>query len=185
MEERKLLDLLWDRSEHAIEKLQSAYGATVYRIAFNILADPQDAEEAVNDTYLALWDAIPPERPDPLSAYTYRVARNISLKKLRHRNAQKRQSAYDLSLDELADILPGENVEQVLDARLLGQAIDRFLQTLPKKSRVLFLRRYWFGDDLTSLCRSLGMTQNAATVRLSRIRQQLKHYLYKEGYLNE
>ena len=185
MEEKILLQLLWNRSETAIEHLRTAYGSTLYKIALNILADPQDAEEAVSDTYLALWNTIPPEHPDPLSAYAYRTGRNIALKKLRHRSAQKRQSDYDLSLDELADFLPGDDLEQTLDARQLGKAIDGFLNTLAKTSRVLFVRRYWFGDDLKTLAHTLGMTQNAAAVRLSRIRQQLKHYLIKEGYLDE
>ena len=185
MEEKKLLALLFDRSETAVTQLQAAYGPTLYKIALNILSNPQDAEEAVSDTYLALWNTIPPEHPDPLSAYAYRTGRNIALKKLRHRSAQKRQNDYDLSLDELADFLPGDDLEQTLDARELGNAINRFLDALPKTSRVLFMRRYWFGEDLKALSKTLGMTQNAATVRLSRIRQQLKHYLYKEGYLNE
>jgi RNA polymerase sigma-70 factor (ECF subfamily) len=185
MEEEKLLQLLWNRSEPAIEHLRTAYGPTLYKIALNILADPQDAEEAVSDTYLALWNAIPPEHPDPLSAYAYRTCRNIALKKLRHRSAQKRQSDYDLSLDELADFLPGDDLEQTLNARDLGKAIDRFLDTLPKINRVLFIRRYWFGEDMKALAKAVGMTPNAATVRISRIRRQLKQYLIKEGYLYE
>ncbi len=185
MEEKVLIKLLWDRSETAITHLRAAYGPALYKIALNILADPQDAEEAVSDTYLALWNAIPPERPDPLSAYAYRTGRNLALKKLRHRSAQKRQSDYDLSLDELADFLPGEDLEQTISARELGNAIDRFLDTLPKMSRVLFVRRYWFGEEIKTLAKVVGITQNAATVRLSRIRRQLKQYLIKEGYLNE
>ena len=185
MEEKILLQLLLNRSETAIEHLRTAYGSTLYKIALNILADPQDAEEAVSDTYLALWNAIPPEHPDPLSAYAYRTCRNIALKKLRHRSAQKRQSDYDLSLDELADFPPDDDLEQTLNARELGKAVDRFLDTLPKINRVLFIRRYWFGEDMKALAKAVGMTQNAATVRISRIRRQLKQYLIKEGYLYE
>lgn len=107
MDDKQLLDLLWDRADGAVDVLAQQFGPRLYQTAMNILGDHQDAEEAVNDTYLALWNAIPPERPEPLGGYVYRTGRNIALKKLRFQSAQKRSSPYDLSLDELAEVLPG------------------------------------------------------------------------------
>lgn len=182
MEDEKILTLLWRRAEHAIEALQLRFGRRLHQTALNILGSDPDAEEAVNDTYLALWNAIPPKRPQPLAGYVYRTGRNIALKKLRFLSAQKRSSQYDLSLDELADILPGSDLEEQLDAQALGQAINTFLDTLSPQNRRIFLRRYWFGDSVDSLAKAESLTENALSVRLSRLREQLKAYLYKEGF---
>lgn len=182
MEDEKILTLLWQRAEHAIEALQVRFGQRLHQTALSILGNRPDAEEAVNDTYLALWNAIPPNRPQPLAGYVYRTGRNVALKKLRFQSAQKRSSQYDLSLDELADIFPGSDLEEQLDAKALGQAINAFLGTLSPQSRRIFLRRYWFGDTVLSLAKAEGLTENALAVRLSRLREQLKAYLYKEGF---
>ena len=181
MEDRKLLQLLNERSDNAITALTKQFGDRLFRTAYNILGSREDAEEAVSDTYLAIWNAIPPERPQPLAGYVHRTGRNIALKKLRYLRAQKRSCDYDVSLDELSSVLPGGSMEETMDARLLGQAIDGFLDTLPAVSRTLFLRRYWFGDSVRALAREFSMTENALTVRLSRIRSRLKDYLIKEG----
>jgi len=183
MEDKAIVALLWERSHQALEALAATYGTRLLQIARNILANPQDAEESVNDTYLAVWNAIPPANPDPLTGYVLRTCRNISLKRLRFQSAQKRSSAYTQSLDELADIFPGITLEESLDARALGEAIDAFLSTLSRENRRLFLRRYWFGDSLSDLSRQERLSANALSVRLLRLRQQLKDYLNKEGFL--
>lgn len=185
MEDVQILQLLWERAESAIEALSAKFGKRLNTTAMNILDDSQDAEEAVNDTYLALWNAIPPARPDPLCAYVYRVGRNIALKHLRSRTAQKRNNRYDLCLDELSEILPGGTAEELLDARELGRCIDRFLDTLDDTNRSIFLRRYWFGDDLEPLAVQFHFSVNTLSVRLHRIREKLKNYLIKEGFWNE
>ena len=186
MEDKKIVQMLWDRLEQALEELARKFGRRLLYTAMNILGNPEDAEEAVNDTYIALWNTIPPERPDPLAGYVHRTGRNIALNKYRHLSAQKRNSQYDVSLEELAGILPAPSFEELLDARELGQAIDRFLDTVNRSSRVLFLRRYWFGDSVKELAHAFGMSENTVSVRLSRLRKQLKTYLIeKEGYFCE
>ena len=182
MDDRKIIALLWQRAESAIDALAQKFGSRLMRTAVNILSDPQDAEEAVSDTYLAVWNAIPPARPDPLCAYVYRTGKNQALKRLRQKTAEKRNSHYNISLEELSDILTGNTMEEQMDARLLGQAIDRFLDTLSKDDRVLFLRRYWFGDSISQLARSRRCSTGSISVRLHRIRNRLKDYLYKEGF---
>ena len=182
MEDRKLIGLLFARSEQAITALTQRFGNRLYATAYNILNSREDAEEAVSDTYLALWNTIPPEKPDPLEGYVYRTGRNIALKKLRFLCAQKRSSQYDISLDELTAVLSGGSLEDTLDAREFGLAIDRFLDTLPKQNRILFLRRYWFGDSVKQLSKDFSLAENTVSVRLSRIRNQLKTYLTKEGF---
>lgn len=182
MDDRAIIKLLFDRAEAAIDALAMRFGPRLHLIAMNILSSHRDAEECVNDTYLALWNAIPPQQPDPLCAYAYRVGRNIALKKLRSNSAQVRSSAYDVSLDELAGCIGDDSAWQALDARELGRAIDRFLGTQSRDSRVIFLRRYWFGDSVKDIARAMAMTESAVSARLNRTRSALKHYLNKEGY---
>lgn len=181
MDDTQILNMLFRRLEAALEALESKYGPRLYSTAYNILSVPQDAEEAVNDTYLAIWNAIPPERPNPLCAYVFRTGRNIALKQLRSLSAQKRCSRYDLSLEELSDCIPSHILEDTLDARTLGRAINAFLATLSQLHCALFVRRYWAGDPVAEIARDLGISPQAASVRLHRIRTQLKEYLYKEG----
>lgn len=182
MDDNEIIGLFWARIEGAIDALRQKYGKLLLKTAMNILCDRQDAEEAENDTYLAVWNAIPPATPDPLCAYVLRIGRNNSLKLLRARSADKRNRGYEVCLEELADILPGENLEEQMDARELGRAINRFLDTLDKQSRMLFVKRYWFGDHIPSLAKEMGLTQGAVSVRLHRTRNKLKDYLYKEGF---
>ena len=185
MEDRRIIELLFDRDENGIGALAQKFGQRLLATARNILGSHEDAREAVNDTYLALWDAIPPKDPDPLAGFVYKTGRNQALKTLRHRTAQMRDSRYDLSLEELAGCIPTRCLEEDFEAKLLGQAIDAFLDTIPKDSRTLFLRRYWFGDSVRDIAKHFAMTENAVSVRLSRIRSQLRSYLIKEGYLYE
>ncbi len=185
MEDQKILSLLWNRAESAIAALQQAYGRLIYRIALNILEVPQDAQECENDTYLALWQTIPPQRPEPLCPYVCRTGRNIALKRLRLETAQKRCSRYDLSLEELSWVIPDDRTEQEISARALGRAIDAFLSGQKPENRILFLRRYWYGDSVQDAAAHLGISANTASVRLLRLRTELKEYLEKEAFFSE
>lgn len=182
MDDKQIVQLLFARAEGAIEALASKFGATLERIAMNILGNHEDAEESTNDTYFALWNAIPPQKPEPLTPYVYRTGRNVALKHLSYEKAQKRCSAYDVSLEELAQCLPGENMEQILDARAVGKAIDVFLENQSRENRYIFMRRYWYGDSIRQIASALKMHDNAVSVRLNRLRGKLKDYLIKEGY---
>lgn len=182
MDDKEIIVLLWNRAERAIDALKARFGKNLYRIAKNILEDHQDAEEAENDTYLAIWNAIPPAHPDPLPPYVYKVGRNTALKHLRKQSAQKRRSRYDLSLDELSEILPAGTLEDTIDAKALGRAINVFLDKLTREDRILFVQRYWFGDDISTLAKAFSLSPNNISVKLHRIRNKLKDYLNKEGF---
>ena len=185
MDDESIIHLYFLRDEEAIRQTDAAYGRRLLALASRILLDPQDAEEAVNDTYLAVWDAIPPKKPDPLAGFVYKTGRNISLDRLKYNTAEKRDGRYDVSIDELANCIPAPALEQTVDAKELGAAINRFLGTLSADNRALFLRRYWFGDSVREIARDLNLRQNAASVRLSRMRTQLRTHLIKEGYVDE
>ena len=183
MDDKLIIRLFFDRAESAIGALADKYGKRLYATALNILGSPEDAKECVNDTYLALWDTIPPQQPDPLCAYVYRIGRNTALKRLRDNSVQKRNNAYDLSIEELAECLGQSTMEEAIDARQLGQAINRFLAGQSRQNRTLFLRRYWFGDSVQTIARTYGMLPGAVSTRLSRIRAALATYLIQEGFL--
>ena len=183
MEDKQILRMLWDRLEEAIDALAVKFGKGLYRLAMNILNNHSDSEETVNDTYMALWNRIPPEHPDPLTPYVYRTGRNTALNKLRSNTAQKRSSYYTVSLDELAQSLPGSSLDQQIDARLLGEAIDRWLEDQNQTNRTLFVRRYWYGDGVNELASLYAMTPGSISTRLNRLRLSLRDYLYKEGIL--
>lgn len=182
MEDLQILEALFARSEKALAALAEKYGKGLLSLAMNILGSRADAEETVNDTYLALWNAIPPQRPEPLAPYVYRTGRNQALKRLRANTAQKRDSRYDLCLDELSDALPGGTAEEALDARLLGQAIERYLATLSRDQRVLFIKRYWFGQSVSDIAKEAGLSAGAVSTRLSRMRAALRAQLEKEDF---
>ena len=183
MDDKHIIALLFDRSEQALTILAQKFGPRLLLTARNILGDTQDAEECVSDTYLAIWNAIPPRSPNPLAGFVFKTGRNLALKRLRYNTAAKRNSHYDVSLDELSSCIAGSSLDEALSARDLGQAIDRFLDTLPRDSRIIFLRRYWFGDSVSQIAAALGRSENSVSVRLNRCRSKLPTYLEQEGYL--
>lgn len=185
MEDRKIIALLFERAESAVEALQAKFGKLIYGICMNILQEAEDARECTNDTYLALWNAIPPASPDPLTPYVCRTGRNVALNRLRERRAQKRDCGYTLSIDELAEYIPDRCLDETISAKALGTAIDDFLRQQSGENRVLFLRRYWFGDSVRDAARHVGISADTASVRLLRMRQKLKTYLTERGLYND
>lgn len=182
MEDNRIVELLWARSEQAMEEIAIKYQRLCMQIAHNVLGNEQDAEECVNDTYLAIWNTVPPQRPSPLRAYVCRITRNLALAKHRKRSAKKRNSQYDLALDELVDVVgQTDGVEEASDARELADAINAFLGTLEYRDRCLFVRRYWFSESVGELASTFGMRAHAVSVRLFRIREKLKKDLDQRG----
>lgn len=153
-----------------------------HQLSYRILNNRQDAEECVNDAYLGAWNAIPPARPSPLAAYLCRIVRNLSLKRYKHRSAVKRNSIYDVALEELSGCLPAsDTTEDLLAARELTRILESFLDTLTTENRVIFLGRYWFCSSYADLAAKTGLTEKNVSVRLTRTRRQLKHYLLERG----
>ena len=184
MKDELIVDLYWDRNEDAIQQTQRKYGSYLSKVAYNILSDFEDSRECVNDTYLAAWNSMPTNRPRILSTYLGKIARQISIDVFRRRNTVKRYaSEYALSLEELGDSFSaGPTPEQELDAKMLDEAINRFLRTLPEETRNVFLGRYYFFDSLKDVAAYCGMTESKAKSMLYRTRQSLKAYLAEEGF---
>ena len=184
MKDAEIVELFFGRSEQAIAELSEKYGNAVRRVISNILPNPRDMEECSNDTYLQVWNTIPPQRPQYLGAFVCRIARNLSLSRYHSDNAQKRRSRYDVALDELEETVPAlSSVESEYDAKELAACLNEFLAHQPKQDRYLFLRRYWHGDSVAQIAQVTGMNAHAVSVRLYRVRQRLEAYLQKEGML--
>jgi RNA polymerase sigma factor (sigma-70 family) len=183
LEDSKIIELFFARIEQAIVELSEKYGTVCNRIARNILKNDLDAEECVNDTYLAAWNTIPPQKPDPLRTYIFRIVRNIAIAKYHSNTSIKRNSYYDVALEELENcLITSATVEQEISAKELSRQIDSFLDTLDKASRVMFVRRYWYSDSISDLAEYFQVSNNNVSVRLSRTRDKLKKYLKKEGF---
>ena len=184
MKDHEIIALFFERSEQAITELIGKYGAAVKNVASNILKDAQDTEECCSDTYLTVWNQIPPAKPKYLGAYSCRIARNLSLKRYYANTAQKRNSYYDVALEELEETIPAlSTVESAYDAKELTKYLNLFLKSQSKEDRCLFMRRYWYGDRIGDIAEYLGITPHKASVRLFRLRQKLQEYLKKEGMI--
>ena len=184
LEDRKIIDLFFERSEQAVHELNCKYGAAIKKTTSNDLHDRLDVEECVNDTFLQVWNSIPPRTPNPLSGYVCRIARNLAINRYHANNAVKRGGRYDLILDEMQECIPSEaNVETEYDAKELSAAINRFLAAQSREDRSLFVRRYFFGDSPEELAARTGSSRGRVGVRLFRLREKLRKSLQKEGLL--
>lgn len=183
MEDSKIIELFYERSEQAITELSLKYGNVCRKVAGNILNNPQDVEECVNDAYLGAWNTIPPQNPNPLLTYICRIVRNLSVKKYHANTAVKRNSFYDRALSELEDCLSSPaTIESELSAKELSGLLDTFLDVLDQESRIMFVRRYWYSDAVSDIAARFQISSNNVSVRLFRIRGKLKKFLKKEGY---
>ncbi len=178
IDDEKIIEMFFERSEQGIRELDNKYGKICHTLSYNIVSSRQDAEECVNDAYLGAWNAIPPAHPNPLLAYICKIVRNISLKIYYRKEAAKRSSHYTIAMEEIEACITDQNtVEAEIEARELARIIESFLDTLTVKNRVIFMRRYWFFDSCKDIAELVGLTEKNISVRLTRIRQKMKEYL--------
>lgn len=183
MEENEIISLFWQRDEKAIKYTSEKYGKYCEKIAFNILGDRTDAEECVNDTYLRLWNSIPPARPTSLTAFIGTVARNISLDAYRKKRADKRTaSEYCLSLDELRGTIEEASEPSETDPSATGELISRFLSLEKECDRRVFVCRYYYFDPIEDIATRHGMTPSKVKSILFRMRKRLKKFIEQEGF---
>lgn len=182
MQDSKIIDLFFERSEQAITELSTKYEKLCIKISINILGNEEDARECINDSYLGVWNKIPPERPDSLKYYLLRIVRNNALKRFHSNTALKRNSYYDVALQELEECLCDNNsIEKELSSTEIARLIDSFLSIQKKENRVIFTRRYFFSDSIGDIAVRMGMSENNISVRLNRMRKALRNHLEKEG----
>ena len=185
MDDQSIVALFWERSEQAIAETDRKYGAYCYSIAYHALANSEDAEESVSDTYMAAWNQLPPHRPSILATFLGKITRRISINRWKAKNTAKRGGGQiTLTLEELDDCVDGkQNIERAYESHELVWAFNRFLETLPETERDVFLRRYWFFDSIADIAESFGFTQSKVTSMLYRTRGKLRKQLEKESFL--
>ncbi len=181
MDDKRIIELFFDRNEDAIAETEIKYGRLCYRIAHNILGDEGESEECTGDTYLALWNSIPPQRPSNFRAYAARVARNMALKKYEYNSAKKRSSHMTVSLCELEEVLPDENFKFEIEDEPLGQMISDFLYSEKEDARLVFIRRYYFYDDIRTISKNYSFSESKVKSMLYHTRQRLREYLTEKG----
>lgn len=181
MEDNQIVELFFNRKENAIKETEEKYGALCFFISHNILSSKEDAEECVNDTYLSLWNSIPPKRPNNFKAFICKVVRNLSLSRLEYNSAKKRSSNAVISIYELEEILPDESIAEISDGEL-EEAINSFLRNENEINRNVFLRRYWYFDSVFDIAKRFGYSESKVKTILFRTRNKLKEYLRKEGF---
>jgi len=174
----EIIGLFWTRSETAITALADKYDRLARSVAMNILHDRLDTEECMNDSYLGMWNSLPPEKPQVLSAFFTAITRNLALKLYRYKSASKRNAI----MEELTDLVTAtSSPEEEIDS--VAEVISEYLSTLDKPSRVLFMRRYYMGESVADAAKAIGVTENHAGVKLSRMRRKLKRKLEEAGII--
>ncbi len=181
MEDRELIALYVARDERAIAETATAYGRLCHRIAENILGDPHEAEECVNDTYLGLWQTIPPERPLCFRAFIAKIARNRAIGRLQYKTAARRRPAALLSLSELEEVLPDDGGFEEMEDREVGRMISDFLRGEREDVRNIFIRKYWFFDSIATLSEAYGYSGAKIKSLLFQTRKRLRAYLTEKG----
>lgn len=185
MEDSRIVALYWERDQEAIRATAEKYGRYCHTIANHILANREDADECVNDTYLIAWNGIPPHKPGILSTFLGKITRRVSLNKWRDKNRDKRGAGeVPLALDELSECVPSHfNTEYLVEQKELTQYINQFLSTLPVPERDLFVSRYWFFADIREISIKFQYSESKTKSMLFRTRNKLRRYLEKEGLI--
>ena len=179
MEELQIIGLLFQRSELAITALQQQFGGLCRSVISRILPDSRDVEECTSDTYLRVWNSIPPQRPTRLDSYVARIARNVALDRYDYNTASMRHTALTLAYEELEPYLP--TYVQEMDNDDFRSFINRFLRGLPKTSRMMFIRRYWYGESIAHIAKVFRCSEEKVKSTLFRTRKKMRQAMMKEG----
>ena len=183
MQDNEIVDLYWKRSEDAISQTNTKYGSYCRKVAMNIVANNEDSEECVNDTYMSAWNSMPEERPNLLAPFLAAITRNHALDLYRRSHSQKRGAGeVPLALDELGDVAWASTTEDEVDLSMLTGHINAFLEGLEADNRKIFVRRYFYVDPLSDIAKAYSMSESGVKSQLFRLRQKLKEFLIKEGY---
>lgn len=184
MEDRQIVTLYWAREEAAIAESEKKYGAYCYDIAWRVLANHEDAQETLDDTWLHAWNAIPPEKPMMLRPFFAKLTRNLAIDRWRRNTAEKRGAGLTMALEELSE-LAGDtpSPQEQAEGKALEDSIRGFLSGCTKLQRDVFLRRYFYFESTEDIAARYAMRESSVLNLLSRTRKKLKEYLRKEGWL--
>ena len=186
LDDAEIVDLFWRRDESAIRASDEKYGRRLMQLAGRFLVDPADCEECKNDTYLAAWESIPPDRPKLVGAYLATLTRRIAINRYYAQHRQKRvPTELTVSMEECADLFTSSDpVGEALDERELGEAISAFLGGLTARRRYIFMARYWGAESVRDIAEHLHVSESAVYKELAGLRQALKSELRRKGVLS-
>ncbi len=183
LDDEEIIELYWQRKEEAISETDNKYGELLFRIAYNILNDKSDSEECQNDTYLDVWNAIPPTRPRVFLAFISKIARRIAID-LYRKKARKKSipSEFKSSIEELEYCLQGEGeIDSSLNVNELSRLINGYVKSLPDKQRYIFVGRFYFSSSIEQIARELGVTPSNVYKSINKIKKGLKEHLKGNG----
>ena len=181
MDDLLIIELYFERDEKAILETDKKYGRLCFNVAINILGDDEDSEECVNDTYLSIWNKIPPTRPNNFKAFICKITRNLSLKRLSYNKAIKRTPESFFSFTELECVLPDNNIISNIENAEIGKLISEFLMHEKLDARAVFIRNYWFFDSIGDIATRYSFSESKVKNMLYHSRNRLREYLRKEG----
>ena len=180
MADQKIIELYFARSEDAIRETDAKYGRYCHSVAYNVLHSHEDAEECVNDTYIRAWDSIPPKKPIRLSTFLAKITRNLALDRLDYYNAEKRPQDTVSLIEELGECT--SSGDDILDEIALRDAINSFLAGLKRRTRIVFMQRYWYFRPIADIARDIGTSESSVKVILHRARKDLRAHLETYGF---
>lgn len=181
MDDLAIVELYFERDESAIRETDKKYGRLCFYVSFQILGSNEDSEECVNDTYMNVWNKIPPTRPNNFMAFISKITRNLSLKKLEYNTAMKRNPESCISFNELEDVLPDTSILPEVENEDISRLISEFLKQEKETTRNVFIRRYWFSDSISDIAARFSYTESKVKNMLYHTRNRLREYLRKEG----
>lgn len=177
----ELVKLYLARDNTAVELTMRKYGKRLMRFASGFLADERDAEECVNDAFLKAWNSIPPQQPDDLFPYLARLCRFTAYDIIEKKNTVKRGAQVVELTREMEECIPDTSGDEDMPSEELTAALNAFLGTLPRETRSVFVRRYWFGDSVSEIAVRFGFSESKVKTSLHRTRGKLRKYLLKKG----
>lgn len=181
MDDLMIIELYFARDEKAITETDIKYGRLCFTVAINILGNDEDSDECVNDTYLSVWNKIPPTRPNNFMAFICKITRNLSIKRLDYNKARKRSPESIVSFSELEDVLPDNHIAPDVENAEIGKLISEFLNREKPDSRAVFIRKYWFFDSVSDIAARYSFSESKVKNMLYHSRKKLRDYLRKEG----
>ncbi|MGN1339898.1 MAG: RNA polymerase sigma factor [Oscillospiraceae bacterium] len=162
--------------ERAIDGL-SGYVLTVVRNFSRGYLSPQDMEEAVQDTFVALWNSRNRLYPETgLKPYISAIARNMVKNRLR--SMKPTEDISELELPSDFDVAARAEMSELLSCMNDG------LKTLTADDRAVFLRFYFYGEKTAVISEVMGLNDSTVRSKLTRIRQKLKKYMTERGFEN-
>ena len=177
MEDYQIVDLYWARKEKAIDETEKKYGKMLHSLSYSLLSSHEDAEECVNDTYLGAWNTMPSARPMYLGSFLSKITRRLSIDRWRREHREKRGGVAGV-IEELTDCIPDEDTPaREYERGLLRGELNAFLRTLPEEKRAIFVRRYFYAQEIRTIAQEVGVSEATVKIVLHRLREQLKQRL--------